>query len=76
MAKYILAYDIREGHDYGPLDKELAAFSATHLQKSVWSFDRINTNAAGLRAHFVKAGGLLPGDSLFVAEFSDFSSRT
>ena len=51
--KYVLSYDlISPGQDYQKLWDELASFNAYRVLESQWTFDRINTNASGLRNHF------------------------
>lgn len=41
MAYYAITYDVRTrpGHDYQPLYDQLNAWSAAHLQNSVWLVD-------------------------------------
>lgn len=73
MPKYILAYDIREGHDYDRLSKELEAFSAIHIQQSVWIMEvSTKTSAAELCALF--RSYMAPDDSLVVAEYAEGTS--
>ena len=52
MATYLFSYDLNKTKDYQKLYDELANYNAKRLLESVWTFDRINTNAAGLQTYF------------------------
>lgn len=53
MARYIVSYDlVTPGKDYATLWAELKSMNAERVLQSQWVFERINTNAVGLRNHF------------------------
>lgn len=71
MALYFLEYDLRKQRDYKTLYEELARFNAVRVLESLWCFNRINTNAVGLRDYFMK---LIDGDDgIMVSEVSDWA---
>ena len=73
MALYLLSYDLRkEGRDYKTLYDELKKFKAVRILESVLCFNRINTNAEGLRDYFMQF--IDENDGLFVAEITDWAS--
>lgn len=73
MALYLLTYDLRkEGRDYKTLYDELKKFKAVRILESVWCFNRINTNAEGLRDYFMQF--IDENDGLFVAEITNWAS--
>jgi CRISPR/Cas system-associated endoribonuclease Cas2 len=55
MAKYLISYDVRTrpGHSYQPLYDQLNAWSAAHLQNSVWLAE-LNGTASEVRALLLK----------------------
>lgn len=52
MALFFLSYDLRNKRDYQPLYDELKKFNAVRMLESCWCFNRINTDAQGLRNYF------------------------
>ena len=73
MALYLLTYDLRkEGRDYNTLYEELAKFNAVRILESVWCFNRIHTDAKGLREYFKQF--IDDNDGIFVAEITDWAS--
>ena len=72
MALYILSYDLRKRRDYQPLWDELNKFNAVRILESDWCFNRINTNAKGLRDYFKQL--IDSDDGLLVAEVNDWAT--
>lgn len=73
MALFFLEYDLRAPHrDYQNLYDELAKFSAVQILESLWCFNRINTNAAGLRNHFSQF--IDQNDGIIVSQIADWAS--
>lgn len=73
MPLYTLEYDLRNPvRNYQPLYDELARFKATRILKSLWSFQRFNTNAVGLRDHFRRF--IDADDGLIVCEVTDWAT--
>jgi len=73
MPRYIISYDLRKKRDYKTLYDELAKFNAVSILESDWCFERINTNAKGLRDYFKKF--IDDDDGLFIAEIADWASH-
>lgn len=73
MALYFLTYDLRKSRNYQALYDELNNFNAVRVLESTWCFNRVNTNAAGLRQYFERI--IDSDDGLIVSEVSDWSSR-
>ena len=74
MALYFLSYDLhKEPEDeYKKLWDELRKFKAVRILESDWCFKRLNTNAEGLRDHFLQF--MHARDWLFIAEVADWAS--
>lgn len=72
MALYFLEYDLRNQRDYQKLYDELAKFKAVRILKSLWCFNRIETNTERLRDYFKKF--IDSDDGLIVAEVTDWAS--
>lgn len=73
--KYMISYDLRKpGRNYQPLYDKLKEFNARPVLESQWVFDRVDTNADGLRSYFQQL--LDPNDGIFVnsLEIPDWSS--
>lgn len=73
MALYFLEYDLRKQRDYQKLWDELKRFQAVRILKSLWCFNRVNINAAGLRDYF--ATFIDADDGLCVTEVTDWATR-
>lgn len=71
MALYFLEYDLRKQRDYKTLYDELTRFNAVRILESLWCFNRINTNATGLRDYFRKL--IDSDDGIMVSEVSDWA---
>ncbi len=72
MALFFLEYDLRKQRNYQPLYEELARFGAVRVLKSLWAFNRINTDATGLREHFRR---FIDGDDgLVVMQVNDWAT--
>lgn len=72
MALYLLSYDLRKQRDYQTLWAELKKFNAVRVLESDWCFERINTDAKGLREHFKKF--IDADDGLFIGEVADWAT--
>ena len=73
MALYFIEYDLRKSKNYQPLYDELAKFNAKRILESLWCFNRINTDAAGLRDYF--KGFIDADDGIIVSEINDWASN-
>jgi len=72
MALYFLEYDLRKQRDYQKLLDELSRFNGIRILKSLWCFNRANTNCANLRDYFQQ---FIDGDDgLVVSEVSDWAT--
>ncbi|HEX8541083.1 MAG TPA: hypothetical protein VF671_05205 [Pseudomonas sp.] len=71
MALYFLEYDLRKQRNYKPLYDELARFNAVRILESLWCFNRVNTNAVGLRDYFSTL--IDSDDGVMVSEVSDWA---
>jgi hypothetical protein len=49
---YFLEYDLRKQRDYQKLYDELKSFNARRVLKSLWCFERIDTDVTRLRDYF------------------------
>ncbi len=72
MALYFLDYDLRGSRNYEELYQTLKRFNAVRVLESQWCFNRINTNAAGLRDFFRKL--VDADDGISVAEVSSWAT--
>ena len=72
MALYFINYDLRGSRDYPTLYEELDNFQAVRILESLWCFNRVNTNAKGLREHFKEF--IDADDGIIVSEVEDWSS--
>jgi len=72
MALYFLEYDLRKQKDYQKLYDELKKFNAIRILESLWCFNRMNTNAEGLRNYFKDF--IDSDDGIIVAEISDWAT--
>ena len=72
MALYFISYDLRNNRDYKTLYDELDKFNAVKILESTWCFNRINTNAKGLRDHFKNL--IDSDDGLIISEVTDWAT--
>ncbi|WP_374439785.1 hypothetical protein [Pseudomonas panipatensis] len=72
MALYLLEYDLRKQRDYQKLYDELNRFGAVRILKSLWCFNRVSANTAGLRDHFRQF--IDSDDGIVVAEVTDWAT--
>ena len=72
MALYFLTYDLRNSRSYQVLYDELNNFNAVRILESTWCFNRVNTNAKGLREYFKQY--IDNDDALIVSEVTDWAS--
>jgi hypothetical protein len=72
MALFFLDYDLRKQRDYQRLYDELERFNAVRVLESLWCFNRVNTNAGGLRDHFTQF--IDSDDGLTVSEVVDWAT--
>jgi hypothetical protein len=73
MALFTIEYDLRNPHrDYETLYAELKRFSASRILQSLWSFNRVNTNAVGLRDYFRQF--IDANDGLIVCQVADWAT--
>lgn len=73
MALFFLEYDLRKpNRDYQSLYEELGEFGAVQILESLWCFNRVNTDAQGLRDHFSQF--IDKNDGVIVSQVSDWAS--
>ena len=73
MALYYLSYDLRKQRNYQSLYDELKKFGSVRILESHWCFNRINTDANGLRDHFKKL--IDSDDGLSISEVSKWATN-
>lgn len=72
MALYFITYDLRKAKNYQELYGELTKFNAVRILESTWCFNRINTSAKNLRAHFQQY--IDNDDGLIISDVTDWAS--
>ena len=73
MALFFLTYDLRNRRDYQGLYDKLNDFNAVRILESTWCFNRVNTNASGLRDYF--SNYVDSDDGFVISEVSDWVTR-
>ncbi len=72
MALFMLEYDLRKQRNYEPLYDQIKDFKAVRILKSLWAFERYNTNSEKLRDHFRNL--VDADDGLIVMEISAWAT--
>lgn len=72
MALFFITYDLRKSRNYQSLYDELEKFNAVRILESTWCFNRLNTNAKGLRDYFKKF--IDADDGLMISDVTDWAS--